>query len=65
MELSFLANGADGVRAYVYDNLKLVNTAHINNIGKLKDIAIGKNNTIFIALDDNGLCAFEYKWMPL
>ena len=50
----------DGLRAYIYDGSSFINTAHINDEGFAKNVALNSNRTVFLANGDEGLIAYTY-----
>jgi hypothetical protein len=39
----------DGVRAFIYDGNSFTNTAHINNGGEARSLALSSDGTLFVA----------------
>ena len=50
----------DGLRAYIYDGASLINTAHINDDGIARGVAVGPDGSIFVANGEDGLRAYMY-----
>ncbi len=50
----------DGVRAFIYDGNSFTNTAHINNGGEARSLALSSDGTLFVANLDDGLRAYNY-----
>ena len=56
----FLANGADGLRAYTLNGSSFTNIAHIDDGGSAMGVAEASDGTIFLANGHDGLRAYHF-----
>ena len=58
--VGILADGSSSLRAYTYNGSSFTNTAYINFELGMKGIAVGPDNTVFVATCYDDLWAYHY-----